>query len=468
MKVRFGFLILPLLGSLLLASLVACSETTGTHPATVPPDPPPGQAAEPPSASDLMAVDAFADQRQTIDQEWDQLHEDFDRWRAGLTSCHRSSVHEALQDFAAGFADVTAQAGDLPRATVTRELADILIAAAEEEEAAFRQLRDRWQPDDPALFELVEQRRSDAAQAQRNVEDMTLELREQLEAVADPEERAALREFSDALNAVRNDWNGFYDDYAELQEDAGRIDTAALFARLKGLIAGFETVVEAVSGLPSSVAAESMVETLQAAAEAEREALLAVHNGLQESLTAPPAGPNLGTSPHPTGGRTGSPLDEVDAIFEESEAILKQVSRTTRVLVDDDPEEKLAEVENFEDHYGGLLVGWDAFHQRYSDWRRTDGGCDRTEVLQSLDRFNLRMGDLGREVRRLPQSSYLLPMYTLLVEAVEREEGAIRALRNSWRPFTVDGFKALDQERVNANRLRRQADIGLQGLRDRS
>ncbi len=463
MKVRFGSLILLLLGSLLLALLVACSETADTPQATVPPGPPPGQATEPLSASDLMAVDAFADQRQTIDQEWDQLHEDFDRWRAGLTSCHRSSVHEALQDFAAGFTDVTAQAGDLPRATVTRELADILIAAAEEEEAAFRQLRDRWQPDDPALFELVEQRRSDAAQAQRNVEDMILELRDQLEAAADPEERAALREFSDALDAVRNDWNGFHDDYAELQEDAGRIDTAALFARLKGLIEGFETVVEAVSGLPSSGATESMEEMLREAAEAEIEALSAVYDELL-SLVAPSGGPNA-EIPLPSAGAL---LSGMDAVLEESEALLAQVSRTTKVLVDDDPEEKLAAVENFDGNYGSLLVGWDVFHQRYSDWRRTDGGCDRTEVLQSLDRFNLRMGDLGREVRRLPQSSYLLPMYTLLVEAVEREEGAIRALRNSWRPFTVDAFKAVDQERVNANRLRRQADIGLQGLRDRS
>ena len=89
-------------------------------------------------------------------------------------------------------------------------------------------------------------------------------------------------------------------------------------------------------------------------------------------------------------------------------------------------------------------------------------------MLQSLDQFNLRIGELGRKVRDLPQSSYLLPMYTLLVEATEREEGAIRTLRNSWRPFTVDAFKAVDQERVNANRLRRQAGIGLQELRDRS
>ena len=187
---------------------------------------------------------------------------------------------------------------------------------------------------------------------------------------------------------------------------------------------------------------------------------------MQENLTALLEGQS--PLPHPT-GPTGTPLDEIEPVFEESEAVLEQVSRTVRLLMDDDPEEKLADVENFENHYAALLVAWDAFHERYSDWRRTDGGCDRTEVLQSLDRFNLRIGELGRDVRGLPQSSYLLPMYNLLVEAVEREEGTVRALRNSWRrPFTVDAFKAVDQERVTADRLRRQAAVGLQELRDRS
>ena len=466
MKVRLGSLIPLLLGSLLLASVVACSGTTDTPPTAQPEEAPsPGRTAEPLSAGDRMALGTFVEEKQAIDEEWDQLHQDFDQWRSGLTSCHRSSVHEALQDFAAGFAEVTAQAGDLPRATVTREIADILIAAAEEEEAAFRQLRDRWQPDDISLFEQVEQRRDGSAQAQRNVEDMALELRDQLEAAARPGERAALMRFSDTLDAVGNDWNEFHDDYAELQEAAVHLDPFAVIAELDRLVVQFDAVVATVSGLSAEGATESVARTLRAVVGAEREALLAVHARMQENLAALLEGQS--PPPHPT-GPTGSLLDEMDAVFEESEATLERVSRTTRLLLDDDPKDKLAEVENFETHYAALVAQWDAFHQRYTDWRRTDGGCDRTEVLQTLDGFNLRMGDLGREVRSLPRSSYLLPMHNLLVEAVEREEGAIRALRNSWRPFTVDAFKTVDQERLNADRLRRQAAVGLQELRDRS
>jgi hypothetical protein len=465
MKVRLGSLVPLLLASLLLAALAACSETADTQPPTAPPDAPSASTAEPLSAGDRMAMNAFAEQRQAIDEEWDRFHQDFDEWRAGLTSCHRSSVHEALQDFAAGFAEVTAQAGDLPRTTATREIADVVIAAAEDEEAAFRRLRDRWQPDDVSLFEQVEQRRAGSAGARRDAEDRTLELREQLEAAARPGERAALTRFSDALDAVNNDWNGFHGDYAELQEAAVHLDPFAVIAELDRLIARFDAIVEAVSGLSAEGATEGVAGTLQAAAAAEREALLSVHARMQENLAALVEGRSQ--LPHPTGS-TGSLLDEMEAIFEESEAVLEQVDRTVRLLIDDDPEDTLAEVENFEDHYAALVAKWDAFHQRYAGWRSTDGGCDRTEVLRSLDGFNLRMGDLGREVRSLPQSSYLLPMYNLLVEAVEREEGAIRALRNSWRPFSVDAFKTVDQERVTTDRLRRQAAVGLQQLRARS
>ena len=280
-------------------------------------------------------MDGFVKQQQTIDREWDQFHREFDRWRAGLTACHRSSVHEALQDFAAGFASVTKQARDLPRTAVTRELADILIAAAEEEEAAFRQLRDRWQPDNLSLFELVEQRRSDASRAQKEAEDRALELQEQFEKDADPEEREALEEFSDALDAIKNDWNGFHDDYAGLRKEGAGMDAAAVSAWLEELIAQFGGIVGAVDGLPSSDATESMIEMLQEAAEAERETMFEVNDAL---VAQDPPGP------------IAPPLDQMDAIVEESEDVLKEVSRTIKTIVDDDPEENLAEVKDFNGH----------------------------------------------------------------------------------------------------------------------
>ena len=54
-----------------------------------------------------------------------------------------------------------------------------------------------------------------------------------------------------------------------------------------------------------------------------------------------------------------------------------------------------------------------------------------------------------------------------LVDAAQREEEALRILRNTWRPFAKNAYRALDQERDNAVRLRRQANVGVQELLQR-
>ena len=426
-------------------------------------------------------MDTFAKEQQAIGQEWDKLHEEFDLWRAGLISCHRSSVHVALQDFAVSFNNVTEQARELPRASHTRELADMLIAAAEGEEAAFRQLRDRWQPNNVALFEVVETRRSETGRAQKGVEDLAIELRERFEKI-DAEE---VEEFSESLDVIGDDWDQIHDEYADLRRGIENLDFFETIALLEQLIARYDALVKAIDEAPSAEATEDMAEMLLDAAKAELEVLLALHEAMVSSAVPAPheTGPQSANgsqdSPPPDGdgpdaeGADASPapmsptFDDMDAEVAESESVLKETSQTIKEILEEDPAEKLAELADFSDGYDSLLVEWDAFYQRYNGWRRSEGGCDRTEVLQALDRFNLRASEIGRNVRDLPQSSYLLPVYTLLVEAAEREEGAIRALRNSWQPFTVDAFIAVEQERANAAKLRRQASAGLQGLSER-
>ena len=129
--------------------------------------------------------------------------------------------------------------------------------------------------------------------------------------------------------------------------------------------------------------------------------------------------------------------------------------------------EREADARQFGSQLSALRVEWNAFHQRYDNWWQTEGGCDREMAHQDLAQFRLRSSELSRAVRDLPQSSYLLPIYNLLTEATGREEASIRALTNSWQPFAIDPFNPADQERVIAERLRRQAAIALQELRER-
>ena len=494
MKTIFGsYLLLPVLVPVLALAL-ACTDTSspGTIPVALPTESPP-QSVKPSSASDLEAVDEFASRQQAVGQEWDRFHQEFDQWRAGLTSCHGSSVRKALQDFAVGFNAVTEQARDLPRASVTRKLADMLIAAAEEEEAAFRSLRDRWQPNSPSLFETLEEQRSNAARAQKEVEDLANELQEELGRAADPRELQAMEAFSAAFDLIRGDWEQFHDDYADLLREAEGLDGAAILARLEQLIQQFGAISKAINRLPAADAVGETAETLEETAEAELTALTNLYDTLTQAVAeANSAGEESdtqeqsdgegqsdnqgqngtqrqsGAEPAEGSGREVGPfLVAMNTAIVAAETTLKEISRDIHEELDRTAVADLEDVRAFIGDYKRLLKEWDAFHEGYNEWRRTEGGCDRSEVLQSLAQFNTRIGELGRRVRDLPQSGYLLPMYNLLVEAAEREQGAVRALRNSWQPFSVDAFIAVDRERDNANRLRREANIALQELRNR-
>ncbi|MCE2500500.1 MAG: hypothetical protein J4G13_06515 [Dehalococcoidia bacterium] len=142
-----------------LLSLAACAQPAATPPAETTAAPAPAVQPTALPAEALAAVDEFASQGAMLDEEWGQIREEFDEWGAGLTACLPSSMHQALNGFAIEFNGVTERARNLTRNQTTGELADIVIAAAEEEEAAYRQLRDRWQPNNVALFEAVRPRR---------------------------------------------------------------------------------------------------------------------------------------------------------------------------------------------------------------------------------------------------------------------------------------------------------------------
>ena len=496
MKPRLGSYIILTAVISTLAVALACGDS-GTPkvaaPVALPTEAPPLQP-EPLSASDLEALDQFDTRQKAAGRSWDRFHQELDQWRAGLTACHGSSVRRALQDFAVGFNAVTERARDLPRASVTSEMADTLIAATEAEAAAFRQLRDRWQPNSPSLFEAVERQRVEAGHARNQVHDQATALREDLERLADPQERRILEDFSEAVNLLRDDWEEFHDDYADLLREAAATDKTALLVDLPRLIQQFGAISTAITRLPTAHAVQEIVKTLEDTADAELRALtnlyrvvaLAAQQAAQadDDSDAEQAGegdeqngsqgqngrqgPNGAGPAEESGPDIGPFLVAVNTAIVVAETTLKEVSRDIHQALDQTAARDLERVRAFIGDSGDLVADWKAFYERYDEWRRTEGGCDREAVLQSLVQFNTRIVELGRQVRDLPQSGYLLPIYNLLVQAVEREEGAIRALRNAWQPFTVDAFIAVDRERDNANRLRREANIALQELRDRS
>ena len=473
---RWPFLALCLLSAI---ALMACTQTEPADSEPAPTEPPPVAAMS--SSMTLnqdVPISDFVTQHAAIAEEWDLFHDDFDGWSASLSSCHPNSMYLALNDFAVSFNAVTNDARDLTRGSTSGELADLLITAAEEEEAALRRLRDHWQPNNVSLFENVEQQRAMSSQAQKSAEDRAIELREGFEDAADPE---AVAEFQATLDPIMADWETLHDDYETLQKDADTLGADAVLEGLAAHVMGLEAIAEALDGLPELDEAEDTVEALKDALAAEQEAFEAAlkpaepeasNGGEQaatESETTDATDGGEQTAAAEPEAEAGLPdFEPLDAAVASSAESMDAADDTIDDLADPDAERGLAELQVFNAEYARLLRTWDAFSERYNDWRMDDGGCDRTEVVAELEQYSIRISQLARDVRTLPSSGYLLPIYTVLTEAAARDENAVRTLRYTWQPFTLDSFKAVHQERINTDNLRREAEIAVQELQSRS
>ena len=69
----------------------------------------------------------FARGHDSIIQDWDEFHSDFDKWRDTLIACDPSSVQQLLRQFAARSRNVTLAARALPRRSMFKELSDKLL-----------------------------------------------------------------------------------------------------------------------------------------------------------------------------------------------------------------------------------------------------------------------------------------------------------------------------------------------------
>ena len=506
MKLRFGFRIfLPIL-ILALGAMIACAQDGGETPAPqgLLPTAPPVESARPLTEAELAAIEEFVVRQQSIAVARDQFYRGFDDWRAGLTACRPGAAREAFRDFAADFSAITDAARNLPRASGAQELADLLIAASEAEETAFRQLRDRWQPGNIALLEAVELQRAEAGAAQNSVADMSFQLREDLEDAPTADEVAAMTEFSDTFGEIADAWQGYHDAYAAFAKARDGLNDAETIAGYSRLIRQLKAIVADLGEIAATEINGRLLETLRGAAATELAGL--EYLILLETLPEPPNSTGSGTAgvalppsaaatqvslpaqePEPTepppatpepaeepaaapGERENpgpSPEESLAAAIEESKAALEEVEQAIEEIVNDKSAEKLAALADFDGEYRSYVADWRQFYRGFTGWRATDGGCDRVAAATELARFSQLAGYLVRNAQDLPQHGFLLPVYALTVAAAEREAGAVRSLASSWAPFAADPFKAADDARLNADRLRRQASIALEELRSR-
>ena len=505
-------MLLPIL-LLGLTAFVACSEDQdeASAPLTLPASAP-TESPKPLTAEERKAIDEFEGQLQVLEGEWDKFYQEFDDWRLGLTTCHPSSAQEVLRGLAASYTALSDEARNLPRDSTTHDLADLVITATEAEEAAFRQLRDRWQAGNISFFEIVEQRRAESAVAQNAVADMSIALEQELMEAPTFAEVAEMDDFSETFDGIADAWDDFHDAYTAFAKRESKLEEADRAAGYVQLVEQLNVITSTISAVGRTEINRDVVDALEEAAEDEQAALQFLADfppdltaeeeassiALAQPASAPPSAPvtapatdDTPPAEAPTEASTPSapaetaqteepapsavtiqpenltPLQEMAFAIQETVALVKELEQSIDDIVNDKSAENLVDLEGFDVRFRQYVVEWTQFYEVYNEWRATGGGCDRVEVTEDLAQFSRKAGEMAGTVRDLPQSGFLLPVYSLTVEAAERESGAIRTLSNSWTPFAVDVFKAADQERVDSGSLRRQAGIALEELRNR-
>ena len=426
-----------------------------------------------------------------INQEWDELHRDFDNWRQSLITCDPSSVQSTLVRFSGSFAGTTETARSLSRHSAVRDLSDQLIKAAEEEEQALRRLRDNWKPDsdeaepvngsgasgsgsddsdsgqagnqDQPVFEGVAIARSSASAIQKSVADQLTDLQEK----TGPASESKVGEFSDAVKSASASWDRFHRDYDSFRTAQSGLTPGQAERALGDLVDDFRAVVLAVRDLPSTSATDSAASLLAEAVEEEDLALRLLRGALPKPMeNSTDSSENGDESADEIVLVPGDPplFDLFDVQIVEANSARRQARKELASATESVSADSGAAVEAFASQYADLNQEWDAFHKDYDRWRSTEGGCDRTKAVEALGGFTLRSAELSGSVRDLPRATFLRPLGELMVEAAEREEGALRELRTSWRPFDPQAFQTLDRQRNTSGKLRRQVALGIAEL----
>jgi hypothetical protein len=414
-----------------------------------------------------------------INQEWDQLHQDFDAWRQGLITCDPSAVQASLVRFSGSIAGTTETARSLSRHSSVRGLADQLIQAAEQEEEALRLLRDTWKPDlgedepepeaasngfgsdsngsdaseqdESSVFEGVAVARSAASAIQKRVADQLSDLQLQ----TTPAAKSKVDDFDAAVQSASSDWDRFHRNYDSFRTVQGGLTSEEAADRLGDLVNEFRDVVVAIRDLPSTTSTDRAAALLANAVEDEDLALRlmrgAIPNGEEENGEASATGES-------------TLFDFFDVEVVDANAARRQAKQELSAALESVSTDSRDAIGTFVTQYTALNDEWDAFHSDYDRWRSTEGGCDRTKAVQTLGGFAIRASELSGDVRDLPRATFLRPLGELMVEAAEREEGALKELRTSWRPFDPQVFQTLDRQRNTSGKLRRQVALGIQEL----
>ncbi|MBI4287402.1 MAG: hypothetical protein HY671_03100 [Chloroflexi bacterium] len=418
-------------------------------PGAVQPNAVPAPGAPTSDASRPAAIE-FARSFNVLNRDWETYRRSYDEWRQ-KNACGEPAMGESLGAFVANFQKIKKVVAELPEAQLSREVVERLVEAVEKEESALAELRTSWKPGDESAFQKYEAARfvTDRLrrQAAQGIDDLAV--------ASQATSQAEIDKYRQALAPIDRDWdalNNSFDSWRRTlpgNDKGGDKDAQkAATDTLEKLASSAKGIFDRVLALPRPVLIQKAADLLVAAAEKQ--------NAAYGKLAA--------------GWKPGD--DTSVAAFDKDRAEVGRLRRDSTLGVDaiavagtTDNKTLLARLTGQHEQLG---KAWSDFRVQYDTWRSKGGDCDRNSMRQQMGERVTSFHALALRAYALPQSAAVRPLADLITQATEREEAALRQLRDSWKPYDSSFFQAYEKEWAAIDRVRRQAAAGLTDLMQKS
>ena len=120
---------------------------------------------------------------------------------------------------------------------------------------------------------------------------------------------------------------------------------------------------------------------------------------------------------------------------------------------------------DFATQYLEISEDWESFRGEFDLWRAGLASCDSAAMTVALSGFASSFVNVTRAAGALPRDAIVRDQADKAIAAAEREEEAIRRLRDEWRPGSAAIFAQVDSERSAASALRKQVEDRLVDLK---
>ena len=112
-----------------------------------------------------------------------------------------------------------------------------------------------------------------------------------------------------------------------------------------------------------------------------------------------------------------------------------------------------------------IALDWEQIHADFASWREGLIACDASSVEVALSQFAARFIGIAEAARGLPRHPVARELADKVSTAVEKEEQAVRQLRDNWQPETPEVFENVDVARSAAAAFRNEVVDDLSDLR---